>query len=90
VLASQLVTALQSVASRNVNTLDSVVLSVRVSPVETPGMCCRKASSWKARCTHRTEVQQNVKARVGEIAAGFASAFSAQIDITWYAGPTRW
>lgn len=32
--------------------------------------------------THRTEVQQNVKARVGEIAAGFASAFSAQIDIT--------
>jgi metal-dependent amidase/aminoacylase/carboxypeptidase family protein len=25
---------------------------------------------------------------VGEIAAGFASAFSAQIDITWYAGPT--
>ncbi|WP_459567180.1 peptidase dimerization domain-containing protein, partial [Enterobacter hormaechei] len=27
-LASQLVTALQSVASRNVNTLDSVVLSV--------------------------------------------------------------
>ncbi len=28
VLASQLVTALQSVASRNVNTLDSVVLSV--------------------------------------------------------------
>ena len=32
--------------------------------------------------THRTEVQQNVKARVGEIAAGFASAFSAQINIT--------
>lgn len=29
-----------------------------------------------------------MKARVGEIAAGFASAFSAQIDITWYAGPT--
>jgi hypothetical protein len=25
-----------------------------------------------------------------EIAAGFASAFSAQIDITWYAGPPRW
>lgn len=38
--------------------------------------------------THRMEVQQNVKARVGEIAAGFASAFSAQINITWFAGPT--
>ena len=49
VLASQLVTALQSVASRNVNTLDSVVLSVTRIAGEY-GMCCRKALSWRARC----------------------------------------
>ncbi len=38
--------------------------------------------------THSSEVQQRVKARVSEIAAGFASAFGAQIDVFWYAGPT--
>ncbi|PVW85995.1 amidohydrolase, partial [Klebsiella pneumoniae] len=37
---------------------------------------------------HSSEVQQRVKARVSEIAAGFASAFGAQIDVFWYAGPT--
>jgi amidohydrolase len=41
-LASQLVVALQSVASRNVNTLDSVVLSVTRCRAGIPGMCCRK------------------------------------------------
>ncbi len=38
----------QSVASREVNTLDSVVLSVtRIE--ESHGTCCRRASSWKGR-----------------------------------------
>ena len=89
VLASQLVTALQSVASRNVNTLDSVVLSVtRIAGGNTWNVLPESVELEGTLRTHRTEVQQNVKARVGEIAAGFASAFSAQIDVTWYAGPT--
>lgn len=89
VLASQLVTALQSVASRNVNTLDSVVLSVtRIAGGNTWNVLPESVELEGTLRTHRTEVQQNVKTRVGEIAAGFASAFSAQIDITWYAGPT--
>ena len=88
-LASQLVTALQSVASRNVNTLDSVVLSVtRIAGGNTWNVLPESVELEGTLRTHRTEVQQNVKARVGEIAAGFASAFSAQIDITWFAGPT--
>ncbi|CAM6680343.1 Metal-dependent amidase/aminoacylase/carboxypeptidase [Enterobacter kobei] len=88
-LASQLVTALQSVASRNVNTLDSVVLSVtRIAGGNTWNVLPENVELEGTLRTHRTEVQQNVKARVGEIAAGFASAFSAQIDITWFAGPT--
>jgi metal-dependent amidase/aminoacylase/carboxypeptidase family protein len=88
VLASQLVTALQSVASRNVNTLDSVVLSVtRIAGGNTWNVLPESVELEGTLRTHRTEVQQNVKARVGEIASGFARAFSAQIDITWYAGP---
>jgi amidohydrolase len=49
-LASQLVTVLQSVASREVNTLDSVVLSVTRIQGAIPGTCCRKAWSWKVPC----------------------------------------
>lgn len=88
-LASQLVNALQSVASRNVNTLDSVVLSVtRIAGGNTWNVLPESVELEGTLRTHRTEVQQNVKARVGDIAAGFASAFGAQIDIIWYAGPT--
>lgn len=49
-LASQLVTVLQSVASREVNTLDSVVLSVTRIEEAIHGTCCRRASSWRGRC----------------------------------------
>ncbi|WP_368746554.1 M20 peptidase aminoacylase family protein [Enterobacter cancerogenus] len=88
VLASQLVTALQSVASRNVNTLDSVVLSVtRITGGNTWNVLPETVELEGTLRTHRSDVQQKVKARVGDIAAGFASAFNAQIDITWYAGP---
>ncbi|WP_061709096.1 amidohydrolase [Pseudenterobacter timonensis] len=88
-LSSQLVTALHGVASRNVNTLDSVVLSVtRIDGGNTWNVLPEQVELEGTLRTHRGEVQQTVKARVGEIAAGFASAFNAQIDITWYAGPT--
>lgn len=62
-LASQLVTVLQSVASREVNTLDSVVLSVTRIGEAMHGTCCRRASSWRTLRTHSSEVQQRVKAR---------------------------
>ena len=67
VLASQLVTALQSVASRNVNTLDSVVLSVTRIAGGNTGTSCRKALSWKGRCAriarkfNRTSKRVSVK-----------------------------
>lgn len=88
-LASQLVNALQSVASRDVNTLDSVVLSVtRIQGGNTWNVLPEHVELEGTLRTHRSEVQQQVKARVSELAAGFASAFNAQIDVIWYAGPT--
>ncbi len=81
-------TVLQSVASREVNTLDSVVLSVtRIRGGNTERAAGERRAEGTLR-THSSEVQQRVKARVSEIAAGFASAFGAQIDVFWYAGPT--
>ena len=88
-LASQLVTLLQSVASREVNTLDSVVLSVtRIQGGNTWNVLPESVELEGTLRTHSSEVQQRVKARVSEIAAGFASAFGAQIDVFWYVGPT--
>lgn len=87
-LASQLVTVLQSVASREVNTLDSVVLSVTRIRGGTLNVLPESVELEGTLRTHSSEVQQRVKARVSEIAAGFASAFGAQIDVFWYAGPT--
>ncbi|MGS0782105.1 amidohydrolase [Klebsiella aerogenes] len=74
-LASQLVTLLQSVASREVNTLDSVVLSVtRIQGGNTWNVLPESVELEGTLRTHSSEVQQRVKARVSEIAAGFASA----------------
>ena len=87
-LASQLVTVLQSVASREVNTLDSVVLSVTRIREAIRNVLPESVELEGTLRTHSSEVQQRVKARVSEIAAGFASAFGAQIDVFWYAGPT--
>ena len=82
-------TVLQSVASREVNTLDSVVLSVtRIQGGNTWNVLPESVELEGTLRTHSSDVQQRVKARVSEIAAGFASAFGAQIDVFWYAGPT--
>ena len=89
VVAGQMIGALQTLASRRYSPLASVVVSVtRIAGGNTWNVLPESVELEGTLRTHRTEVQQNVKARVGEIAAGFASAFSAQINITWYAGPT--
>ncbi len=90
-LASQLVTVLQSVASREVNTLDSVVLSVtRIQGGNTWNVLPESVELEGTLRTHSSEVQQRVKARVSEIAAGFASAFGAQIDVSGTPARRRW
>ncbi|WP_172731306.1 M20 peptidase aminoacylase family protein [Pluralibacter gergoviae] len=88
-LASQLIGALQGIASREVNTLDSVVLSVtRIQGGNTWNVLPESVELEGTLRTHRTDVQQRVKTRVSEIAAGFARAFNAGIEVVWYAGPT--
>ncbi len=80
-LASQLVTVLQSVASREVNTLDSSGAQRDADPGGNTWNVLPESVELEGTLrTHSSEVQQRVKARVSEIAAGFASAFGAQID----------
>ncbi|WP_318389438.1 amidohydrolase [Enterobacter sp.] len=87
-LASQLVNALQSVASRNVNTLDSVVLSVtRIAGGNTWNVLPENVELEGTLRTHKGAVRQQVKNRVNEIAAGLGQAFGAEIAVTWFDGP---
>ncbi|WP_312686450.1 amidohydrolase [Kosakonia sp.] len=88
-LASQLVVALQSIASRNVNTLESVVLSVtRIQGGNTWNVLPEHVELEGTLRTHQPAVRDQVKRRVNEIAAGLAQAFAADIAVTWYEGPS--
>jgi hypothetical protein len=90
-LASQLVTALQSVASRNVNTLDSVVLSVtRIAGGNTWNVLPESVELEGTLRTHRTEVQQNVKARVGKLRPVLPAPLARRLISPGLPGPLRW
>lgn len=88
VLASQLVLALQTIASRNIDTLDSVVVSVtRIQGGNTWNVLPENVELEGTVRTHRTDIQQQVEKRISDIAAGLASAFGAQIEVEWFNGP---
>lgn len=87
-LASQLVVALQSIASRNVNTLESVVLSVtRIQGGNTWNVLPEHVELEGTLRTHQAAVRDTVKRRVDDIAAGLAQAFDASINVRWFEGP---
>lgn len=89
VLASQLVTALQSITSRNVNTLESAVVSItRIQGGNTWNVLPEKVELEGTVRTHSASVQQQVAGHIRKIAAGFADAFGAEIEVQWFAGPT--
>ncbi len=87
-LASQLVVALQSIASRNVNTLESVVLSVtRIQGGNTWNVLPEHVELEGTLRTHDAAIRAQVKKRVEAIAGGLAQAFDAGIAVTWFDGP---
>ena len=88
VIASQLVLALQTIASRNIDTLDSVVVSVtRIQGGNTWNVLPESVELEGTVRTHRDDIQQQVEKRISDIAAGLASAFGAQIEVEWFNGP---
>lgn len=89
VLASHLVTTLQTITSRNINTLESVVVSVtRIQGGNTWNVLPEKVELEGTIRTHSTSVQQQVEKHIRKIAAGFAEAFGAEIEVLLFAGPT--
>lgn len=88
-VASQIVVALQSIASRNINPMDNVVVSVCGFRTETDTYNVIP-DSVHMRGTIRTfepEVQRLVRARVDALATATAAGYGAVAEVTHVSGP---
>jgi hippurate hydrolase len=86
VVAGHLITALQSIVARNVNPLDSAVLSVGSLQAGHPGAMSvipREARMVGTVRTFRKTVQELVERRMTELATSIASAFGATAEVKY-------
>jgi hippurate hydrolase len=86
VVAGHLITALQSIVARNVNPLDSAVLSVGSLQAGHPGAMSvipREARMVGTVRTFRKTVQELVERRMTELATSIASAFGATAQVKY-------
>ncbi|CAM3775180.1 M20 aminoacylase family protein [Bordetella sputigena] len=86
VVAGHLITALQSVVARNINPLDSAVLSVGSVQAGHPGAMSvipREARMVGTVRTFRKTVQELVEKRMTELATSIAGAFGATAEVKY-------
>ena len=85
-VAGHTITALQSIVSRNVNPLDSAVVSIGSMQAGHPGAMSvipREARLVGTVRTFRKSVQEMVESRMREVIAGVASAFGATGELNY-------
>ncbi|OBR65526.1 hydrolase [Paenibacillus oryzae] len=88
VTASHIITALQSIVSRNVSALDSAVISVtRLNAGSSWNVISEKAVFDGTIRTFTSEVRQAVKGRFEGVVAGVAAAFGTTARVKWLDGP---
>lgn len=88
VAAAHLVTALQSIVSRNVSPLESAVVSVtRLHTGTAWNVIPEKAILDGTVRTFDDEVRTRVKQRFGDMVTGVAAAFGTQASFRWLQGP---
>ncbi|MFC0215915.1 amidohydrolase [Paenibacillus chartarius] len=88
VAAAYLITALQSIVSRNVSPLDSAVVSVtRLNSGTAWNVIPEKAVLDGTLRTFDEEVRARVVKRFGEVADGVAAAYGAKASLRWLQGP---
>jgi hippurate hydrolase len=86
VVAAQLITALQTIVARNINPLDSAVLSVGSVQAGHPGAMSvipREARLVGTVRTFRKTVQELVEKRMNELAKSIAGAFGATAEVKY-------
>jgi amidohydrolase len=88
VIAAHIITALQSIVSRNVSALDSVVISVtKLHSGSTWNVIADKAVLEGTVRTFDEEVRSHVLARFDLVVEGVAAAFGASAAVRWIEGP---
>lgn len=86
--AAHLITALQTIVSRNISPLQSAVLSVtKINGGNTWNVIPADASLEGTIRTFDTSIRKEVKAQFYRIVDSIAAAFSQQADIKWVEGP---
>ncbi|WP_337099737.1 amidohydrolase [Paenibacillus sp. YIM B09110] len=88
VTAAHIVTALQSIVSRNVSALDSAVVSVtRISAGTTWNVISDKAELEGTLRSFDEPVRFKVRERFEQVVAGVAAAFATSARVKWIDGP---
>ncbi|MFB5760727.1 M20 peptidase aminoacylase family protein [Paenibacillus medicaginis] len=88
VIAAHIITALQSIVSRNVSSLDSAVISVtKLHSGSTWNVIADKAVLEGTVRTFDEEVRSRVLARFDQVVEGVAAAFGTSAAVRWIEGP---
>ncbi|BBH21570.1 hydrolase [Paenibacillus baekrokdamisoli] len=88
VTSAHIITALQSIVSRNVSALDSAVISVtRLHSGTAWNVIADKATFDGTLRTFSSEVRTKVIARFEQVVAGVAAAFGTKAKVSWLQGP---
>lgn len=88
VIAAHIITALQSIVSRNVSALDSAVISVtKLHSGTTWNVIADKAVLEGTVRTFDEEVRSRVLARFDQVVEGVAAAFGTNATVRWIEGP---
>ncbi|KZE51971.1 hydrolase [Brevibacillus parabrevis] len=88
VAASQIVTALQSIVSRNVSPLENAVVSVTtIHGGTTWNVIPDKVALGGTVRTFQEEVRQKIPGRIRAIIEGVAAAYGAKVSLRWFKGP---
>ncbi|GBF78431.1 hydrolase [Paenibacillus sp. 598K] len=88
VVAAHMITALQTIVSRNVGALESAVVSVtRLNAGSAWNVISEKAVFDGTIRTFAPEVRERTRARLDQIVRGVASAFGTSAQVRWIQGP---
>ncbi len=88
IVSAHIVTALQSIVSRNVGALDSAVISVtRIQSGTAWNVIPDKAVLDGTLRTFDPRVRKRVRERFEQIVAGIAGAFETSAEVSWIEGP---
>lgn len=88
VTAAQIITALQTIASRTISAIEPVILSVtRINGGNTWNVLPEKVELEGTVRTHNEDIRRLIPERITQIIEGVAAAAGAKAELHWHPGP---